>query len=404
MATQTYTTVSGDTLSSIAQHFYGDPNRWPEIYAANSSVIGGDPSALAVGAVLTIPNIGEPTIGPNDPFSWYTVQPGETLFDIGVRVSGGDTNYWQQLYAINRDIIGPDPNVIQPGMRIRIPQQSGGNPPPGNIGNWQRIGGNIASGAGAVFYRGTDHVFAAGNTGTLLHYFGGTWEDMTAAPGGVVSSPGVTLRGPNALHAAVRSTDTHMYQRFWDGQRWSGWQALGGDLASGPALASWNEGRLDCFARGMFQNLIHVWWEVSSGWSAWQDMGPILPTRYDIQFEPAAVSWGPNRIDVFAVKADDGHMIHCWWDGSRWNGWEDMGGILTAAPTVLSRGVNRLDCFGRGTDGQVYYKAWNGTSWSNWRGLGGLALASAPAATATAGGIAIYGRGVDGALWRAVLR
>jgi hypothetical protein len=32
-----------------------------------------------------------------------------------------DAPYWQRLHAINRDIIGPDANQLQPGTKIRIP-------------------------------------------------------------------------------------------------------------------------------------------------------------------------------------------------------------------------------------------------------------------------------------------
>ncbi|MEN6540295.1 MAG: LysM peptidoglycan-binding domain-containing protein, partial [Mizugakiibacter sp.] len=32
---QSYTVVKGDTLSKIAKHFYGSPNRWRAIFEAN---------------------------------------------------------------------------------------------------------------------------------------------------------------------------------------------------------------------------------------------------------------------------------------------------------------------------------------------------------------------------------
>jgi len=50
-----YTVQSGDTLSAIAQRFYGDANRWPDIHNANRSVIGNDPDRIFPGQVLSIP-------------------------------------------------------------------------------------------------------------------------------------------------------------------------------------------------------------------------------------------------------------------------------------------------------------------------------------------------------------
>ena len=51
---RTHTVKSGDTLSSIAQTYYGDASRWREIHGANSGIIT-NPDVIRVGQVLTIP-------------------------------------------------------------------------------------------------------------------------------------------------------------------------------------------------------------------------------------------------------------------------------------------------------------------------------------------------------------
>ena len=53
--TPTYTVKAGDTLWSIAQHFYGNGEEWQKIYAANKQVIGSDSNTLRAGMVLRIP-------------------------------------------------------------------------------------------------------------------------------------------------------------------------------------------------------------------------------------------------------------------------------------------------------------------------------------------------------------
>ena len=53
----TYTVVSGDSLSKIAKHHYGDAAKWHQIYDANKALIGDNPDHIAVGQVLTIPSI-----------------------------------------------------------------------------------------------------------------------------------------------------------------------------------------------------------------------------------------------------------------------------------------------------------------------------------------------------------
>jgi LysM repeat protein len=49
----------------------------------------------------------------------YTVQAGDHLASIARRfgVAGG----WQAVYALNRDVIGPDPDVLRPGEVLRLP-------------------------------------------------------------------------------------------------------------------------------------------------------------------------------------------------------------------------------------------------------------------------------------------
>ena len=49
---RTYTVVSGDTLFAIAERFYGDGNRYPEIAAASGIA---NPDLINVGQVVTIP-------------------------------------------------------------------------------------------------------------------------------------------------------------------------------------------------------------------------------------------------------------------------------------------------------------------------------------------------------------
>lgn len=50
-----YTVKPGDTLSAIAEKFYGDAKRWPEIYEANKDVIGDNPNLIKPGQELKIP-------------------------------------------------------------------------------------------------------------------------------------------------------------------------------------------------------------------------------------------------------------------------------------------------------------------------------------------------------------
>jgi hypothetical protein len=122
----------------------------------------------------------------------------------------------------------------------------------------------------------------------------------------------------------------------------------------------------------------------------------------------AAVSWGTNRIDLF-VRGTDNQLYHKWWDGSRWAGWEPLGGILASGPTVTAGAFNRLDVFAKGTDSQLYHKWWDGSRWAGWEPLGGVLLSDPGAASWGTNRIDVFVRGTsdvmyhlwwDGFAWR----
>ena len=52
---QTYVVVSGDSLSKIAKHFYGDATKWPRIHDANRDQIK-NPDLIHPGQRLKIPS------------------------------------------------------------------------------------------------------------------------------------------------------------------------------------------------------------------------------------------------------------------------------------------------------------------------------------------------------------
>lgn len=52
---RTYTVKSGDSFYSIAKSQLGNPNRWKELLALNSSVVNGDPTSLQPGQRLVLP-------------------------------------------------------------------------------------------------------------------------------------------------------------------------------------------------------------------------------------------------------------------------------------------------------------------------------------------------------------
>lgn len=53
---QLYTVKTGDSLSKIARHFYGDGNKWHAIHEANKDTVK-NPDLIHPGQVLKIPQL-----------------------------------------------------------------------------------------------------------------------------------------------------------------------------------------------------------------------------------------------------------------------------------------------------------------------------------------------------------
>lgn len=61
-----------------------------------------------------------PAPAPTQPTRYYTVVSGDTLWGIATRYYGSGSQ-WPKIYAANVGVIGPNPNLIYPGQRLRIP-------------------------------------------------------------------------------------------------------------------------------------------------------------------------------------------------------------------------------------------------------------------------------------------
>jgi len=215
----------------------------------------------------------------------------------------------------------------------------------------------------AVFYKKRDGV---------------SWSGWERLGGVVVGNPYATSWGGNFARqdVFVVSTDRNVYHKagfFTHDRVWTwlpsqqDWELLGGQLGSTTVTAvSWGEiGRLDVFATGQNGDILHRYVDGDSGWQPQPDWESLGGTFYA---DPAVVSWGPNRLDIFATGTDD-HVYHKAWTGSAWDPedhWEPLGGTVSAASphtAAVTRGGGLLDVFHIGTNQKAHWKSWQGTSW-----------------------------------------
>jgi hypothetical protein len=258
-------------------------------------------------------------------------------------------------------------------------------------------------------------VFAAGSNGNTPWWwrFDGTvWKEPTKLPVGANLFP-VTIAaiatGPNSIDVFAAGLGKTPNWWHWNGA-WSGPVQLPpvANLSPVPvAVVSPRPNRLDVFAAGAGNQLWH-WWRdgaISPNWQV-QNCGGNLPAE-----GVSAVSWGTDRIDVFAAstgsgQGPNGNPLQHWsftastgsgqnpgnnplqhWslDGNQRGGLETLGGNLAPGTvSAVSSGPNRLDIFGIAGDGRLarwqWDGQWNGPTYrgSNLRAGGVSAVIRAP--------------------------
>lgn len=63
-----------------------------------------------------------PEASPEKQDRWHVVQPGENLTAIAQAYYGSEqASHWITLYNFNRELIGENPDLIQPGIELLIP-------------------------------------------------------------------------------------------------------------------------------------------------------------------------------------------------------------------------------------------------------------------------------------------
>lgn len=126
----THKVQPGETLSSIAAHYYGDDRYHVAILKANPTVV---PERLRIGQVINLPDPASvrgtlpnalarvaASDQPVDPTRQYRVQAGDSLNGIAKRLYG-DANQWVRIYELNKQAIGENPARLRVGQILALP-------------------------------------------------------------------------------------------------------------------------------------------------------------------------------------------------------------------------------------------------------------------------------------------
>ncbi|HVY44609.1 MAG TPA: phage tail tip lysozyme [Minicystis sp.] len=226
--------------------------------------------------------------------------------------------------------------------------------------------GSGAAGNPVSFVDGTSqHVFARGNDGSLLHWFwdpqSGNGQDVWAPGGALAGDPAAMMIGDFQDVWAVDGGGS-LQHWFW-GPHSNGVQhdTWGAGVVGRPSVLVTKSGEQHAFARGTGGTLEHWWWTPGGGIShdTWGQ---------GLAGDPAALAIGDFQ-DVWAV--DGAGLLQHWYWGPSTNGvqHDTWGSGVVGRPSVALYGNGDQEAFVRGTGGTVEHFWWDaalGISHDTW--------------------------------------
>src|SRR5262249_18049000 len=131
-------------------------------------------------------------------------------------------------------------------------------------------------------------------------------------------------------------TDHALWTKAFRSGAWEDWTTLGHRLASPPCAVVFQRETFMVFAIGIDSAI----WYTTGG--QWHSLGGTF------KYSPFALSTS-SQVHLFATDSHSA-LQHRIWDGSSWNDWESLGGILMSAPTANAFEYGLPHVFGLGTD------------------------------------------------------
>lgn len=140
-AVDTHRAQAGDTMTSLAERYYGDPALAGFLASSNPQL--QEPTRLQPGQIVKIPprpkderRAGQTPVQtpPTSPAKTppggvaktpataktYTVKPGDSFYKIA-RDHLGSAARWKELHELNKQLVGNDPTRLKPGQVLTLP-------------------------------------------------------------------------------------------------------------------------------------------------------------------------------------------------------------------------------------------------------------------------------------------
>lgn len=263
------------------------------------------------------------------------------------------------------------------------------------------LGGGVNHVAVSSWGPGRIDVFGPASDGSVWHkvFSNSAWSGWSSIGGNTPFKPAAFSMKSNWVDVVYTGTDKALYRKTWDGKTWIDWKknTNGGSFISGPTLTtSPGETRyLHVFVIAADKTLNHCVIDVNENrWTTWESLGGGLLG------DPAAVSWGSGRFDVFSIAVDNQLWQLTYENG--WQGWKVVsGGSFNPGVGATSKGSGSLSVFCRGFDDAIYTRTFSSGAWSDLEKVGGKIKSSPSAVSTGATRVDVFGVGSsDSAVYR----
>ncbi len=132
-AVETHLVQSGDTFSSLAMAYYGHEKYTQLLIDGNPQI--EDPRRLRIGSRIKIPPVRpsetpsvskrathQAALADRDTAGrrTYRVRPGDSFYAIA-RTVLADASRWEEVFTLNRELVGGDPKKLQVGQVLILP-------------------------------------------------------------------------------------------------------------------------------------------------------------------------------------------------------------------------------------------------------------------------------------------
>lgn len=174
----------------------------------------------------------------------------------------------------------------------------------------------------------------------------GVWSSWIRLGGRTYYQPLAVSTGPGKLTVFVTGTDNAIWWAKYDNGVWSnGWKSLGGIGGAGITAVVSASNTVTLFGNSATGTQYKVWNGIS--WSTWQPVPGLPRSRY-----MKAMSWGAGRIDLLTTDdvgpTGNGQLRHSWFDGSSW--FSETLPMNAHHVEAVTWGPDRLDVFARAYD------------------------------------------------------